>query len=85
MAQTELNTFWKAAQLRDKIIIVIGLLYVISPLDIIPEVILGPLGLLDDGGALFAVVLTMWRVLKRLQTQKQSVIEGEEVTPRSDR
>lgn len=78
MAQNEAVTFWKAAHLRDKWIIIIGIIYVLSPLDIIPEVVLGPLGLLDDGGAIFVVLLTLWRILKRVQDQK-GIIEGEEV------
>ena len=82
MAQSEVASFWRAAQLRDKLTIIIGLVYVLSPLDLIPEVILGPLGLLDDGGAILAVRLTLWRVQKRLQVQKRAVIEGEEVSHR---
>lgn len=82
MAQSEVASFWRAAQLRDKLTIIIGLVYVLSPLDLIPEVILGPLGLLDDGGAILAVLLTLWRVQKRLQVQKRAVIEGEEVSHR---
>ncbi len=79
MAQNELTGFWGAAKLRDKLIIIIGLIYIFSPIDLIPEIILGPLGLLDDGGAIFVVLLTLWGVLKRLQSQKSSIIEGEEV------
>ena len=33
----------------------VGLLYVVSPVDLVPEVILGPLGLGDDGLVLAAV------------------------------
>lgn len=80
MAQTEAVSFWHAAQLRDKLVILIGTIYVLSPLDFIPEIILGPLGLLDDGGAISAVLLTLWRVQKRLKGQKQVVIEGKEVS-----
>lgn len=79
MAQNELTGFWGTAKLRDKLIIIIGLIYIFSPIDLIPEVVLGPLGLLDDGGAIFVVLLTLWGVLKRLQSQKSSIIEGEEV------
>ncbi|TAH32378.1 DUF1232 domain-containing protein [Candidatus Saccharibacteria bacterium] len=84
MAQNEAATFWKAAHLRDKWIIIIGIIYVLSPLDIIPEVVLGPLGLLDDGGAIFVVLLTLWRILKRVQDQK-GIIEGEEVARPDDK
>lgn len=79
MAQNELAGFWGAAKLRDKLVIIIGIIYILSPIDLIPEAVLGPLGLLDDGGAIFVVLLTLWSVLKRLQAQKTAVIEGEEV------
>lgn len=59
------TTFWKTAFLREKAVIILGVLYVLSPLDLIPEVILGPLGLLDDGGAIFVVLLIILGILKR--------------------
>ena len=33
------------------------ILWVVSPLDLVPEIILGPLGLADDGAILIAVIL----------------------------
>lgn len=33
--------------------------YIISPLDVVPEIILGPLGLADDGAILLALFLIM--------------------------
>lgn len=61
------RTFWGTALLREKAVIILGLVYAFSPIDLIPEVILGPLGLLDDGGAIFIVLLTVLGVLKRQQ------------------
>ena len=39
-------------------------LYLISPIDLVPEAILGPLGLLDDAGAVAAVVLFVYKLVK---------------------
>jgi uncharacterized membrane protein YkvA (DUF1232 family) len=35
------------------------LIYIISPLDIVPEIVLGPLGLADDGAILFTLFFIM--------------------------
>lgn len=59
--------FWKTAFAREKVVIVLGIIYALSPIDLIPEVILGPLGLLDDGGTIFVVLLTVLGVLRRQQ------------------
>jgi uncharacterized membrane protein YkvA (DUF1232 family) len=39
-------------------------LYLISPIDIVPEAILGPLGLVDDAGVVAAVVLFVYKLVK---------------------
>ena len=59
--------FWKTAYTREKAVIILGIIYALSPIDLIPEVVLGPLGLLDDGGAIFVVLLTILGVLRRQQ------------------
>lgn len=76
----EIAALWKASNVKEKAIVAIGLLYLLSPLDIIPEVILGPLGLLDDGGALVVILLTLVSVHKRTRRQLHT-IEGEVVSP----
>ena len=63
--------FWKTAFVREKVVIVLGIIYALSPVDLIPEVILGPLGLLDDGGAIFVVLITILGVLKRQQRSQE--------------
>jgi uncharacterized membrane protein YkvA (DUF1232 family) len=73
------SELWKSAKLREKLTILIGLAYIILPFDFIPEIILGPLGLLDDGGALLAVAYTVMAVIKRQNDRRSRVIEGEEV------
>ena len=39
--------------------IIICLVYIISPIDIIPEAVLGPLGLVDDGAVLIKLIMTL--------------------------
>lgn len=76
----EIVAIWKAASIKEKVVVVIGLLYLLSPLDIIPEIILGPLGLLDDGGALIVILLTLTTIHSRLK-RHVTTIEGEVISP----
>ena len=39
---------------------IIALIYIISPIDLAPEVVLGPLGLLDDLGVLLWIVKSLY-------------------------
>jgi uncharacterized membrane protein YkvA (DUF1232 family) len=39
-------------------------LYLIFPIDLVPEAILGPLGLVDDAGVVAAVVLFIYKLVK---------------------
>lgn len=38
--------------------------YLISPIDVLPEAVLGPLGLVDDAGVTVAVVLFIYKLVK---------------------
>lgn len=38
--------------------------YLLSPIDLVPEAILGPLGLIDDAGVLAAVALFVYKLVK---------------------
>jgi uncharacterized membrane protein YkvA (DUF1232 family) len=38
-------------------------LYLISPIDLVPEAVLGPLGLVDDAGVVAAVVLFVYKLV----------------------
>lgn len=38
-------------------------LYLISPIDVVPEALLGPLGLVDDAGVVAAVVLFVYKLV----------------------
>jgi uncharacterized membrane protein YkvA (DUF1232 family) len=49
--------------------------YLISPIDLVPEAILGPLGLLDDAGVVAAAVLFVYKLVKARQILADSGIE----------
>lgn len=82
MSNLSITSVWQAAKLREKLIIIIGLIYILMPFDIVPEIILGPLGLLDDGGALLAVLYAVTAVINRQRQVRPGIIEGEEVSNR---
>ena len=50
-------------------------LYLISPIDVLPEAILGPLGLVDDAGVVAAVVLFVYKLVKARQILADRGIE----------
>jgi uncharacterized membrane protein YkvA (DUF1232 family) len=50
-------------------------LYLISPIDLVPEAILGPLGLVDDAGVLVAVALFIYKLVKARQILADGGIE----------
>ena len=49
--------------LGDKGVALLGLGYVLSPIDLLPEILLGPIGLIDD---LFVVAATLSRLLNHV-------------------
>jgi uncharacterized membrane protein YkvA (DUF1232 family) len=49
--------------------------YLISPIDLLPEAILGPLGLVDDAGVLVAVTLFVYKLIKARQILADGGIE----------
>ena len=50
-------------------------LYLISPIDLLPEALLGPLGLVDDAGVVAAVVLFVYKLVKARQILADRGIE----------
>lgn len=48
--------------------VIIALIYVISPIDIIPELVAGPIGLTDDLAAVALIGAALWRGLNRPET-----------------
>ena len=51
-------------QRSDLAIVVIALLYILSPFDLVPEIVAGPLGLTDDVAAAGVLGMTLWRARK---------------------
>ena len=49
---------------------VVALAYGVSPVDLVPELIAGPIGLLDDGAVIAAGIFGIWKLLKRSRTKK---------------
>ena len=50
-------------------------LYLISPIDLVPEAILGPLGLVEDAGVAAAVVLFVYKLVKARRILAEGGIE----------
>ena len=50
-------------------------LYLISPIDLVPEAVLGPLGLVDDAGVVVAVVIFVYKLVKARRILTDSGIE----------
>jgi uncharacterized membrane protein YkvA (DUF1232 family) len=48
---------------RGLIAMIGALVYLASPVDVLPEVILGPLGLLDDAGAVTAAAVFVYKLV----------------------
>lgn len=51
-------------------VLIIGSIYIISPIDAIPEMFLGPMGLTDDGAAILLIIgfliYSFVKVIKKL-------------------
>lgn len=43
-----------------KLKMILAIIYLLSPIDLIPEALLGPFGLLDDGGAFLYLIATFF-------------------------
>lgn len=41
-----------------------ALVYLASPVDVVPEVLLGPLGLVDDAGVVTVVAVWVWKLVQ---------------------
>jgi uncharacterized membrane protein YkvA (DUF1232 family) len=65
----KISNLWKNATSWEKLTVILAGIYVISPIDIMPEAILGPLGLVDDLGALVLIVRTLMGIGKREVTE----------------
>ena len=46
------------------LVAIAAIVYGASPVDVIPELLVGPLGLVDDFAVLFGAGVAVWRLLK---------------------
>ena len=63
--------------------IIICIIYILSPLDLIPEIPLGPLGLIDDAGVL-AFMLFLIKRLWGLRDEKHAIDVSENYLANDD-
>ncbi|QCW52674.1 DUF1232 domain-containing protein [Nocardioides dongxiaopingii] len=61
---------------RGVVAMVGGLVYLASPVDVLPEAILGPLGLVDDAGVLTGVAIFVYKLVQVRQRLERSGIQG---------
>jgi len=64
----------------DLAIVIIALLYILSPFDLVPEIVAGPLGLTDDLAAAGVLAVTL---LRARRSRNDAVITGSVVDPDS--
>jgi uncharacterized membrane protein YkvA (DUF1232 family) len=53
-----------------------GLVYLASPVDVLPEVMLGPIGLLDDAGAVTAVAVFVYKLVTVKRRLEAAGVKG---------
>lgn len=52
--------------IKENWVIILSLIYILSPIDFIPEILVGPLGLIDDlGVVLFLILFAFYREYNR--------------------
>jgi uncharacterized membrane protein YkvA (DUF1232 family) len=59
--------------------------YLISPIDIVPEAIFGPIGLIDDAGVTAAVVLFVYKLVKARRILADGGVDVSRLGRRTDR
>ena len=59
-----------------------ALFYLVSPIDVLPEALLGPFGLLDDAGVTGATILFVYKLVKTRQRLRDAGVLGRECRPR---
>jgi uncharacterized membrane protein YkvA (DUF1232 family) len=62
---------------------VAALIYGVSPIDIIPELLAGPLGLVDDAGVFVAAGIAIWKLLGGGQARGGARPDAGPVPPRA--
>lgn len=58
---TELSWWRRLIKDRPILVLCLCIVYIISPIDLLPEAFLGPFGLIDDLGALFVAIAAFKR------------------------
>lgn len=53
-----------------------ALVYLASPIDVLPEALLGPLGLVDDAGVITGVTIFVYKIVKARQRLRDAGIQG---------
>ncbi len=71
-------------QRSDLAIVVIALLYILSPFDLVPEIVAGPLGLTDDVAAAGVLGMTLWRARKAAKEDRLAGRTGHPNPPGAD-
>lgn len=61
---------------RGVVAMVGALVYLASPVDVLPEVVLGPLGLIDDAGVVTGVALFVYKLVRARRMMQDSGIRG---------
>lgn len=61
--------------------LVVAVLYLVSPVDVVPELVLGPLGITDDAAAFTAIISML--VLARARA-KDPVVAGQTLPVRAE-
>jgi uncharacterized membrane protein YkvA (DUF1232 family) len=59
--------------------------YLISPIDVVPEAIFGPIGLIDDAGVTAAVVLFVYKLVKARRILADGGVDVARLGHRTDR
>ncbi len=68
----KLRNIWQAATLFEKLTLILSPLYVLTPIDFIPEAVFGFFGLFDDATAIGVFVWTIRTIQKRLKEDLKS-------------
>jgi uncharacterized membrane protein YkvA (DUF1232 family) len=61
---------------RGLIAMIGSLVYLVSPVDVLPEVVLGPLGLLDDAGAVTAAAIFVYKLVAVKRRLQEAGVKG---------
>ena len=61
---------------RGLIAMIGALIYLVSPVDVLPEVMLGPLGLLDDASAVTAAAVFVYKLVAVKRRLEEAGVKG---------